>query len=72
MSARLFITGSGQSNLAAVALENQLFRNVAASWDHASEFHPVAASWAKGAMIKAPGLIVLGHFPIMGPFPMST
>jgi hypothetical protein len=40
-----------------MALKNHLFPNVIAPRDHASELHPLSASWALGAMI----ILALGH-----------
>ena len=45
-----------------MALKNYLFPNVIASRDHASEWHLVAATWARRTMRSA---MVLGHVPIM-------
>jgi len=45
-----------------MALKNDLFPNVTAPRKHASDWHPLAASWAKGTMIR--GAMVFGHVPI--------
>ncbi len=45
-----------------MALKNHLFPNVIAPRDHASEWHLVAATWARRTMRSA---MVLGHVPIM-------
>ena len=50
-----------------MALKNHLFRNVIAPRDHASELHPLDASWAKGAMIRR--AVMISHVPIIAMIP---